>query len=99
SRDLRDGSIADGSVPPWRADWGVPEPGFVEYRFAWDRTNVSQDVNGSWEVTSNLGFRTRVNQGWIVNYTASFVPCKLTQGVVPAHGAWYRAVARNLVVG
>jgi hypothetical protein len=73
---VSDGMSADGDTNLARFDFGPTEAQFAEYRFTWNRDGITDLENGEWQTTTNLGYEVVVKQGWIVDYSATFVPCR-----------------------
>ena len=47
----------------------------VTYEFVWDGDGVTKHTDGTWSVTSDLGYEVRVALGWLSISTVQLVPC------------------------
>jgi hypothetical protein len=42
---------------------------------AWEESQIESLDAGGWSTTSDLGYRVEVEEGWVLNYLLSLVPC------------------------
>jgi len=43
---------------------------------AWEESQIETLANGGWSTTSDLGYRVEVEEGWVLTYLLSLVPCE-----------------------
>ena len=70
-----DNQAGQSQATGWHPSWDKPESKFADYRFIWDQSGVERSNDGTWWTQTDLGYVIQVNQGWIVNYSTSLVPC------------------------
>ncbi len=50
-------------------------PGEISYRLTWDLSGVAIGEDGTWSLTTDLGFAVHLTRGWLVIYQTSLTPC------------------------
>jgi hypothetical protein len=68
----------------------APAPHTVRYRLTWAADDVAVDADGSWEVTTDTGYRVRITRGWVTSYSMELVECPRTAAAYGA--AWLPAL-------
>jgi hypothetical protein len=55
--------------------------GTIEYDLVWDSSGIEMGDDGSWAVTTDLGYRVTITDGLLTTFSASLVPCPHFHGV------------------
>lgn len=66
-------------------------PGEIRYRLDWDHDGLEVAADGTWSLTTDLGYHVALTRGWLTSYQLSMVPCWLVEGTGAARTpAWHR---------
>ncbi len=59
---------------------GTPPIGTIEYELGWSTERIVS-AGGGWTVTTDLGYEVTVQQGWLVSYGLTLLPCEDDPGL------------------
>ena len=65
---------------------GELDPHQIRYVLEWDLDDIEMLLDGSIGLTTGEGHRITIHQGWLVNYSASLVPCDYWNGTDAGSG-------------
>ena len=65
-----------GSGGKQTAETTTPTLTSVEWVMAWDGSATETRETGGWSTTSDLGYEIEVDEGWVLTYLLSLVPCE-----------------------
>jgi len=60
----------------------------VRYVYTWDLEGVTPRPEGGIEVTNDLGWVIELDEGWLVNFAISLVPCSTQPLITRGHGGF-----------